>query len=198
MNPRRRKSVTLFELLVALILISLLVLGLSSISIFSNYQVRGTDMRLKLQNDLSYILQHMSRKMVKAFGNNISLPAVRTDGIGDGNDPGIRVWVDNNQDGVQDTNPIGYVFRNAQSAQADRFEVWYYSSYTSLNDPHEVLSEKIYDFSATANTAWDYVAVSITACWNPDPNEASPPNGTQDNPCVQMQDRIHLPGVSVK
>lgn len=55
------KSVTLLELIIAIALLSVIVLGLTSIDFFSRHHVVDADRRAKLQNQLYFVLEHMNR-----------------------------------------------------------------------------------------------------------------------------------------
>lgn len=198
-----KKSISLLELLIALVLVSLLVLGIGSINTFSNYQVRNTNRRLELQNDLAYILQHMARRLSSAIGSR-NQPAMDTSDIG--NDPAITVWIDGNENSKRDSYPTdwqtAYVFKNKLSGQGDRYKLRYYPIYVNPSSQHEVLSERIYSFTpapAPAPADFDCADIEIIACWDPaDINASDLPNGTPDNPCVKMQNTIHLLGVSAR
>jgi len=60
---------TLIELLISIVLLSLIVLGFASINVFSRYHVITSDRRAKLQNEVSYCMEHMTRNISMAFGN---------------------------------------------------------------------------------------------------------------------------------
>jgi Tfp pilus assembly protein PilW len=70
--PKAFRGVTLVELLVAIILIFVVILGLSSIEIFSRTHLIGSSRRSLLQNELSHSLEHMSKNIVQASGNQLS------------------------------------------------------------------------------------------------------------------------------
>lgn len=69
MSRLPNKSITLIELLVAVSILGLLVIGLSNIDTFSHFQVISSDRRAKLQHDAAYVLEHMSRQIARAIGN---------------------------------------------------------------------------------------------------------------------------------
>lgn len=205
MRSHYEKSVTLFELLVAVIVVSLLVLGLGSITTFSNYHVRSADRRLRLQNDLAYILRHMTNEITKAVGNP-GQPAVDTGGIS--GDAAVRVWIDYNQDGRRDSYPADrqVAYRFTGTSGPEPYKLWYCPECANIpcaacnpgwGAAANTLSEKIRVFSSSVTD--DYLDVRATACWEPSTAaDATLPSGTQDNPCVEMQNRIYMPGVSAK
>lgn len=63
------KSLTLIELLLAVCIFAVIVIGLSSIGIFSQYYVISSDRRAKLQNDVSSALEHMNKNVLQGIGN---------------------------------------------------------------------------------------------------------------------------------
>jgi Tfp pilus assembly protein PilV len=72
MSLNSQKSVSLIELLIALVLFSIIVLSFTSIDLFSRRNVLTADMRATLQNELSHTLEHMSKNILRAGcdGNN--------------------------------------------------------------------------------------------------------------------------------
>lgn len=83
------RGVTLIELVISITIISVMVLGLYSINIFSRNQVLSSDRRAKLQIDLVNALEHMSKYVHQANGN-FNNPAIEVLGSG------FRVRVDFN------------------------------------------------------------------------------------------------------
>lgn len=69
-----KKALTLIELLIAISLLSVIVLGFSSIDSFARYQVMSSDRRAKLQNELSFALEHMSKNIMRGIGDVSSPP----------------------------------------------------------------------------------------------------------------------------
>lgn len=67
MNPRAR-SITLIELLIAIVLLSIIVLGLGNIDLFSRSHLLSSDRRAKIDNELSLALAHMGKNVVQGVG----------------------------------------------------------------------------------------------------------------------------------
>ncbi len=187
MNPRHNKSVTLVELLIAICIFSLIVIGFSSIDTFSQYHVITSDRRAKLQNDASYVLEHMAKEIGRAIGDaNQSAVSVTTiDG-----DPAIIVWIDYNQDGKRDSVPsdrqIAYRYRSSPD-----YQMRYYSDYSGSSS-YEIISRSIYGF--TRSLTDDYVSVEVSVCYDPDGSPAA--CGSLNNPALVMKNRIYMPAVS--
>lgn len=85
-----RKSITLVELLISVTIVSLMVLSFYSIENFSRNQLLNSDRRIIVQNQLSLALEHMSKYVQQASGNQNN-PAIVLAGSG------FRVRVDFNQ-----------------------------------------------------------------------------------------------------
>lgn len=208
MNLPHNKSVTLLELLIAITLISLIVLGFSSIDLFSRYHVVTSDRRAKLQNEVSHALEHMTKQISMAIGNErifgVGTVIDRTD---IGGDSAIRIYIDANANGQSDSSDswIAYRFTGNTGNPNTQFQIWFYSNYTNPSSSYEVIATKITsDFSNTYvsydNTDTDgdpidnYMDIQLTACWDPDGSPQA--CGTPDNPSVTMSTRIKMPSVS--
>lgn len=85
----KKAAVTLLELLVALILLSILVLSISSVVNFSRYHVINADKRARIQNDVSFVLAHMRKSVQRGIGDTNNPPLVTIAN-------GFKVRVDNN------------------------------------------------------------------------------------------------------
>lgn len=186
MNPRLNRSITLMELLIAIVLMTLMVLSFASIDLYSRYHVFTADRRAKVQNEASIVLEHMAKEISKAIGDTIQLPVtIETAG---GPNPvwrRIKAWIDSNQNAIRDISDIetAYQWNRGDS------RVRYWPDYTG---PNEVISNRITDFNISQTD--NYVFVQLTACW--DPTSTTWSCGTSDNPTVTMRIHIKMPSVS--
>lgn len=194
-----KRGVTLLELLIAIALLGIMVVGLSSIETFSRYQITGSDRRVQLQQNAAFVMEHMAKNINRAMGNRvISNPVDGKFSIGDCAPQvftfGIKV--DTNNDGAAD-RIIGY-----KSDPCLRTVL--YCSDCLVEDcggdecnsalGWQGISSKISDFSLANPVADNYISVNITACWDPD---GSPDAcGSVDNPVVNLSSRIPMPSVS--
>jgi len=202
-----KRGLTLVELLIAVCIFALIVIGFSSIDTFSHYHVMSSDRRAKLQNDASYVLEHMAKEISKAIGD-VNQTTVDTSGIS--GDAAVKVWIDGNPYSIPPTSPngrrdayptdcqIAYRFRGATTG-----EIWYCpectnDSCTACNPswgdpshPENILSKRVSSFSPIYSSGNDYVEIQLTACWNP-----AVTCGTLDNPQLTMKNRIYMPAVS--
>jgi type II secretory pathway pseudopilin PulG len=115
--PRRNRAVTLIELIVAIGLISVIVLGLASMELFSRYHVISADRRAQLQNEASIALEHMYKHISNAIGSVADPPCQPY-----ADNRGIRVRVDSNQNGQLDPVPTDHYvgYRHEGS------EIWFF------------------------------------------------------------------------
>ena len=207
---KKTRALTLIELLIAIILLSVISLGFTSMSLFTNFQTITSDRRAKLQNTASLILEHMSKNIANAIGNET------TDGVNMvvnagqiGADDAVRVFVD-----VPDaTNPTPLTPNGTRDAldywiayRRDGSQLQFCPQFdpVSLNctpawgtDPNNNLSNSVTAFSVTKPMKADlrlsdnYIEVVIVCRWNPATAAAI------DNPEINMRNRIRMPSVSV-
>jgi len=197
MNPRLNKSVTLVELLIAVCIFALIVIGFSSIDTFSRYHVVSSDRRAKLQNDASYVLEHMAKEIGKAIGD-VNNSTVDTANIG--GDAAVQVWIDYNQNGQRDAGDreIAYRFTGSPAAYQIKFCPECTNGPCTNCNPNwnstEILSSRISSFTSTYSSTDNYVGINITACWDAQNNPGT--CGSLDNPRLEMKNRINMPAVS--
>jgi prepilin-type N-terminal cleavage/methylation domain-containing protein len=197
------RGLTLIELLIAIVLLSVIILAISNIDLFTRFHTISADRRVKLQNGVSYVLEHMTKEISRAIGN------VVIDGINNivnftpiAGDTAIRVYIDSNAtggpgDGRRDAindRWIAYRYRDASAPVNERYQIWYYANCVgpNCNQPGtigpEVIARNIADFSRSVNN--NVVEVAVTGRW--DPSQAA----SSDNPEVVMRTKIKMPSVS--
>lgn len=215
-------GMTLVELLVGLALLSIIVLGLSQIDLFSRSQVLRTDRQAVVENELSLILSHMDKTGLWAIGNERVYgndTVVRSDT--DGNSIDLAVYVDGNKDGKYTSAgggdyAVAYQLGTNPGAGAGlpkQHHLRYCSQCNSISvcknnaqcPAWETLGTHI---SSITNFAIskpngsklnnNYVYIEMTACWRPDAPANTPDScGTLLNPQVTMHTVINFPMVSV-
>jgi hypothetical protein len=197
MSLHFNKSVTLFELILAIALLGVMVFGFASVEVFSRQQVITADRRIKTQNESSYVMEHMTQKIRRAIGDVNNPPVILSELIG--GDNAIKIWIDYFPYGQRDAadKQIAYAY-NAAS-----YEMRYYSNFTDSPSSYEVISRKIRgDFSTTTtqptyrtySSANNYIKIQVTASWDPDCSPVS--CGTPTNPSAAIAARIMMPSVS--
>lgn len=190
MYPAKIKAITFIELIIAIGLLVVIVLGFSSIELFSRHHVLTSDRRAQIQNEAAVIMEHMSKEIGQGIGDTMNSPVVSVSGL-TAPDHALSVWVDSNHDGrfnsTSDSKVI-YWYNNTSH------EMRYNSSYAgALPVSYEVLGRKVSGFNHSYNTADNYIEANVSACWNP----AQANCGTPDNPNVTLRNRIKMPAVSV-
>ena len=74
---KNTRSVSLVELMVSIVVVGTMVLSFYSLETYSHQQVMGADRRTKVQNSLTFCLEHMGKYVQQAGGNNNkSYPAI--------------------------------------------------------------------------------------------------------------------------
>lgn len=191
----RPSAVTLIELLLCLALISMIVIGFFSIDTFSRHHLLTADRRAKVQNDLSLVMEHMSKNIMQ--------------GIGDSNQYPLKLVGSNCLSVVQDSNANGRYDSGVDEVRSYCCEaggrVTYCDRAADINTPSscagnkEVLSSHIVSCidstSIIVNTDVNYALINLTACWDVS-NPAT--CGKPENPSLNMNSRVYMPSISVK
>lgn len=182
MRREPASGITLLELLIAISLLSLIVIGFSGLELFGRYQVVGSDKRTRVQNEAAHVVEHMAKNLANAVGNRNNFPVtVLTDGL--------RVRIDSNLNGAADAGDLEIAY---QLVPENKNIMRYYSNYSSVS---EDISRKI----SAANWTWavtnNWIGVEVTACDDPDGTPVA--CGTTDNPAATVITRIRMPAVSI-
>ena len=197
--PKKICGLSLIELLISIILMSLVVLGFSSIDLFSRHHVISSDRRVKVQNEISYAIEYMSKYVQQSIGDFNNPPIKRYPPSGP--KKGFRVNVDLNlpqtpsdlsDDTWVDFRLVGNRLRARESG------------------PNEILTEKIIDGVVTTvmpeiPDQGFYVritdpgpdqgtAVDIGLVGRYNPTVAASP----DNPQISMKTRLVSPSSSAQ
>ena len=191
--PNRIRSVSLLELLTAIALITIVILGIASIEIFSRHHVLSSDRRAKLQNEASLALEHMTKHISDAIGNTASSepPFVLY-----ADNKGIRVRTDSNRDGRVDVNDVWIAYRHEDigSPVTDSAIRYYPTAGTGVSPsgtPQPIARKVVIGSTGfELTTEGRTIEVKITCRWHP--NQAV----SVDNPEVTMRSKIDMPSVS--
>jgi len=213
MKPCR--SITLLELLIATLLLSIIVLGLGNIDLFSRFHVISSDRRAKIDNEASLALGHMGKEVAKAIGNEISNGA---DTVLDynskiGDDNALRIYIDASRNGQRDAEGtdrwIAYRFTAGHGNPGGRYQIWYCPNCENKpcancvpqwGDANNIIARNISLFTpskpvnASNRLNKSYITIEIQACW--DPAQTSYSCGTPNNPSVTMKANMNMPTVS--
>jgi hypothetical protein len=211
-------SVTLIELLLSIVLLSIIILGLSSIDLFSRSHVISSDRRAKISNAASLALEHMGKQIAKAIGNEISGGAnsvVDTDAPNKiRGDYALHIYIDANGNGQRDAlgtdGWIAYIFTDAHgNPDTRRYQIWYCPNCQNKpcnnctpnwGDEDNTIARHISALTlskpvdASNRLNKNYVTIDIQACWDPAQTQYS--CGTVNNPSVSIKADIKMPLVS--
>ncbi|MBM3245834.1 MAG: hypothetical protein FJZ13_00685 [Candidatus Omnitrophica bacterium] len=212
------RSVTLLELLVGLALLSIIILIVSSFDLYTNQQVIGSERRAMLQNEVSYILDHMAREINRAIGNesvNGANSVVNPDNIGA--NQAIRIYIDANGNGRREVAAgtdfwIAYRFTDNAGPPVNRFQIRFCPRCTTpacaacaapnaWGTAANILSRRIEDLNIAGVTDGDVLVnnsidITLTACWDPSQALGFGACGTPANPQVNMRATMFMPSVS--
>lgn len=188
---KKNSGLTLLELLIAMSILAIIVLGFASIDIFANRQVLSSNKRIKLQNDMSLILGYMTKDLKRAIGNTAisGQEPITIDSAG------TRIYVDAGStsdeapgNGIRGDQRDHYVCYNLDGASHG---LRYYRNYsTSPPGSYEVLSNKIAYFLTSLTSGNNTLSVEIRARWDPSSSV------TVDNPEISMKNIVNMPSVS--
>ena len=93
-GPENIKSLTIIELLISMIIVSLMVVSFYSLETYGHKEVITADRRAKIQNSLAYCLEHMSKYVQQANGASNRKPIQYRPGPGPVGANGFRVYID--------------------------------------------------------------------------------------------------------
>lgn len=208
---KRVSGVTLLELLITTVILALISVGLGHILFFSYIDVVSADQRSKLQHQIAFVFEHMTKHIT----GYIYSDETRGGAIGYwGNWPvimeagghGIRVRIDSNADGRLDGNDIWIAYRHENIGIADS-EIRFYPDITNTPEVSESLGHHLvrtadngvqfsgnFVLNGTTNQnelQGDVFTVEITGRWWPDRA------ADVKNPEIRMRTRIKTPTVSL-
>lgn len=185
-----KKAVTLAELVTAASLLGLLVLAATSLHIFARRQLRETDIKAHLLNEISPAIEHMVKNIIQGIGD-INNPGT----IKHGTQQWIKVRLDRNSNGRPDDDGpndwISYRYIPTQN------EIRYYRNYPFVGWPTtggEIIARRVINAEFTLSSiSISLLDISITACQDPTKEE-----DPITNPHVSLQSRIQLRSTSTR
>jgi hypothetical protein len=205
-----KKSITLMELLVALAVATVIILYFFAIEKIARQDLFNIDRRNKVQNEVSYVMQHLSKNLPKTIGSRAvsGQDPISATFIIPPRDVSLVFFVDLADDCVsagdgqwntQCDRWSAYRYRcGSVSPKAERYQLWYYASCQGTNCTGvgtigpEVIATRITAFNCSITD--NYVDVEVTGCWDPDGSPYA--CGTTSNPSVTMHAYINMPAVS--
>jgi len=193
-----RRSVTLIELIIVVVIVAVMALAISSLTLLSHRQLISASRRAKVQNEVAYCLEHITKHVLNTIGNT-AISA--TNPVYIVPNTYLAVFIDANGDGMISASGdhwIRYTFNSSlgQLVYCSRSE----TSISACIGVQETISSKIIrrrtGFIPATNftEGRNYLIVSITGCYDPDGSPSA--CGTSDNPQINMVATMQLPGVS--
>ncbi|HNX80688.1 MAG TPA: prepilin-type N-terminal cleavage/methylation domain-containing protein [Candidatus Omnitrophota bacterium] len=212
MNPIYKRSFTLVELIMAIILLSIITLGLSSLDVFSRVQVFSADRRTQLQQEGALIMAHIGRHVSGAIGNEFVTGAdtvVQT--TLNPNFRQINIFVDNaadvNNKGRYDLatdmwTSYRWDLGNGPNAYHLRYCGQCFNQNCNFNQcvtAVEVLGIRVSNFNFivqknAGQLTSNAIDFTLTECWDPDGNPIA--CGDSHNPSFTIQNTAVMPSVS--
>jgi hypothetical protein len=191
----KKTGVNLIELIVCMVLVSLVMLGFFSVELFSRHHVISSDRRVKLQNELSYSIEYMSKYVQQSCGNFNSPPitAYPVSGV----QTGFRVRVDLNEpqtpNNLSDDTWVnfyldGHQLKSSQGGNVENLADNIISDFDDYIMP-AYPDKGFYAYITDQGTAID---IGLVARYEP----ASPVS--TDNPQISMKTRLVSPSSSAQ
>ena len=200
--PHKNKSVTLLELLIVIVIFGLIIVGITSINVFSRHNVVSSDRRTRLQNEVSLCFEHITKQGLRTIGNETIYGANSAVSIVP--NTSLSFYVDRNSNGRREDPSlnidtwVSYTFNPATYRLTFCANCGSSPTCVCTAANTEVISEKIVAFNPTkvANfTQGNHVEVLITARWDPSQPSAT---ASSENPEMNMRAAIDLPSVSTR
>jgi hypothetical protein len=190
-------GISLIELIIAVILVTVVILGIMSIDNFGRYHLITSDRRARLQSEVSYTLEHMHKYIVQGSGNSMYPPIERLAA-----NNGFRVRVDRNNPAtpsdLTDDTWVSYTLGSGASSNT--------LTCTLRNTTGPVISTEILATRVLAGVAYGIMPSPAVSGFNinitdPGPNGSAveiglvsrwdPANASSsDNPQVEMKTKI--------
>jgi type II secretory pathway component PulJ len=204
MKPKISPAVTLVELLIAIVLLSLVVLNFSSLDLFSRHHVITADRRVKVQNEVSLAMEHMAKQLSRAIGNiGIQGPVSIIDPANSAGVPAdflLQCYIDADASGGPGDGQrniadrwIGYRLNGNQLQYCSQCT----DNTCAVCAPAswELVADNITGFISTGLINENNITLTVSGCWDADNLFFA--CGSPDNPSVTMHTRIKMPSVSV-
>lgn len=207
------KSVTLIEVIIAMVAFSVIILYFTAIENISRKDLMAADRRAKVQNEAAYLMEHITKNIIGtsasggAIGNTSIAAEIPVDTSQISGSNALKIWVDLNKDGRKNASPTDKQI--AYSYDAANYRVLFYSDYPTSGSV-AITSKRIRpNFSSTTTNPTyvvytgggsndlNYLDIQITACWDPTQADGtSTACGTSQNPQAVVHARIQMPAVA--
>jgi hypothetical protein len=122
--PKYIKTLTLAELIIAISLLAVIILGASSFDLGSRQMLRASERKTQILNEATLILDHVSKNALLGIGD-VDNPAFSS-GTTPYNEPILLIKQDTNLNGIREADDIDLVVGYAQdSRQGHEGEIFF-------------------------------------------------------------------------
>jgi hypothetical protein len=170
------KSLSLIELIIAIALLGVIVLGAASFDMGSRSMLRASERKTQVLNEAALILDHISKNALLGIGD-FGHPAIFTS-ITPYNETILLVKQDTNQNGMRDADDVDLVVGYAQDKRAGHSGEIFFCADTRFDHragqdpqhPHQVLTRRAINNGFTFNPSvrGNTATVSVTLRFNPE------------------------------
>jgi hypothetical protein len=166
-----KKSVTLVELIMAIALMGVVVLGVTSFDVGSRRFLQASERKTQVLNEATLIMDRISRDALVAVGT-VNAAAITVVGST------ITINQDTNQDGIADT-VVSYTMAGNQIQR-------------TVGANAEVLTNRATGFVSAVVANSNTARVVINLLFNP-----AQPQNAFDNPLITIDSSLEVPGWSL-
>jgi len=215
-NLTQNRAITLMELMVAVIMLSMIVLYFSALEQIGRRTTFLAERKSQVQNEASYVLEHMRQQILSTIGyrnmqyGGVSINPIFVVSTGGNNRKLIKFWVDHDQDGrfTGDNSADWILCYSVRQGGQDTVTFDNHANNYNTNGAcggGEILSRRITSFTTQPvsiqrnpfNLSSNSITLTVTMCWDPQEIIGTCGNEKADNPQVTMQTTIAMPGVSL-
>jgi len=166
-----KKSVTLVELIMAIALMGVVILGVSSFDVSSRHFLQASERKTQALNEATLIMDRISQDALIAVGNANAAAVTVAGGT-------ITINQDTNQDGIADT-VVSYTIVGNQIQR-------------TVGANAEILTNRATGFVPAVVANSNTTQVVVTLRFNP-----LQPQNAFDNPLITIESSIEVPGWSL-
>ncbi|MFH1201954.1 MAG: prepilin-type N-terminal cleavage/methylation domain-containing protein [Candidatus Omnitrophota bacterium] len=204
-----KKALTLLELIIAVSLLGVIILAATTFDTAIRQSFRHSDVQVQLLTEISPALQHMTKNIMQGIGD-VSNPGINMTNVAGNLAVRVRTNIGlDNQIATIDDEWRAYRYTGSTGPPIDDFQIWYYLPYFSAtgapglnaNDPHEIISRRVFNATFIPLLNNSIVGIDITACQDPNEGDVNgdgtaDPCGSRFNPSVNIATTISLRAAS--
>lgn len=183
------KAFTLVELLIGIVLFALMALAVGSINVFSFYSVFNSAKKSKVQSEISYLVEHITKELLKAEGHSDEVP-IEINTVG--NTRFYTIYQNITFPRGRDNNDphVVYTYNTAN----------HIIDFRDINGVNQQLSNMVTDIALTNTPSGvfrEFASLTLTVCYAPD-GVGGRVCGDTENPSVTVITNINMPQVTAQ